>query len=236
LPVVHGFEARLALLRQQPAAALRWLETADVSINCNTLHAFEHAFLSKVKTLLWHGTMDSLARAAQDLEVLRERAETTQHTARLVEIWALTALVHDAQEHPQAALDAMKRSLALASGEAFYRTFADLGPAIRSLLRRAALNVELPPLLARLVEHVETAADGAGATRDRVPSVLTLLTLRESDVLDGLGRRLSYQEIATELFISTGTVKHHVGNIYSKLGVANRRQALLEAQSLGWHS
>jgi len=33
-----------------------------------------------------------------------------------------------------------------------------------------------------------------------------------------------------------GSGKHHVGNIYSKLGVANRRQALLKAQSLGWHS
>ena len=50
LPVVHGFEARLALLRQQPTVALRWLETADVSANSNTLFAFEHALLTKVKT------------------------------------------------------------------------------------------------------------------------------------------------------------------------------------------
>ena len=234
LPVVYGFEARLALLRQQPAVALRWLETADVSVNSNTLFAFEHALLTKVKTLVGHGTADSLADAARDLELLRDRAETSQHIARLVEIFALTALVQDAQGHSEAALDAMKRSLALTSGEVFYRTFADLGPAITPLLRRITPDVAMPPLLTRLLDEAGTGADGAVSQRNGALSVLTLLTLRESDVLDGLGRRLSYQEIADELFISPGTVKHHVGNIYSKLGVANRREALLQAQTLGW--
>jgi LuxR family transcriptional regulator, maltose regulon positive regulatory protein len=239
LPVVHGFEARLALLRQQPAVAMRWLETTDVGINSNTLHAFEHALLTKANTLLAHGTPDSLLGAAADLELLRARAETAHHTARLVEIWALTALVLDAQGRTDAALDAMKRSLALASGEAFFRTYADLGPAITPLLRRAAADVEIPPLLARLLERdvkdMDSAVNGVVPKRDHALSVLTLLTLRESDVLDGLGRRLSYQEIADELFISSGTVKRHVGSIYSKLGVANRRQAVLKAESLGWH-
>ena len=64
--------------------------------------------------------------------------------------------------------------------------------------------------------------------------VQALLTEREVDVLDGLSRRLSYQEIGAELFISLPTVKSHTGHIYSKLGVANRRQALLKAQTLGW--
>ena len=45
---------------------------------------------------------------------------------------------------------------------------------------------------------------------------------------------LSYQEIGAELFISPETVKTHAANIYSKLGVANRRQAVVKAQSLGW--
>jgi LuxR family transcriptional regulator, maltose regulon positive regulatory protein len=210
-----------------------------VGIDSNTLHAFEHALLTKAKTLLAHGTPDSLLDAAGDLELLRARAEMAQHTARLVEIWALTALILDAQGQTETALDAMKRSLALASGEAFFRTYADLGPEIVPLLQRAATSVEKLPLLTRLIEldvkDMVTPANGAVSKRDQPLSVLTFLTLRETDVLDCLGRRLSYQEIANELFISSGTVKHHVGNIYSKLGVANRRQAMLKAQSLGWH-
>jgi ATP/maltotriose-dependent transcriptional regulator MalT len=64
--------------------------------------------------------------------------------------------------------------------------------------------------------------------------VIELLTVREAEVLERLHRRLSYQEIGAELFISSQTVKSHVANVYAKLGVGNRRQALAMAQSLGW--
>ena len=58
--------------------------------------------------------------------------------------------------------------------------------------------------------------------------------MREAEVLECLARDLSYQEIGAELFISPETVKTHAANIYSKLGVGNRRQAVAKAQSLGW--
>jgi ATP/maltotriose-dependent transcriptional regulator MalT len=61
-----------------------------------------------------------------------------------------------------------------------------------------------------------------------------MLTARESEVLECLWRRLSYGEIADELFISPLTVKRHASSIYGKLDVGNRRQALAKAQALGW--
>ena len=90
------------------------------------------------------------------------------------------------------------------------------------------------PLLERLLAAAANPPVTGPAASARTLSVLKLLTLRECDVLDGLGRRLSYQEIADELFISPGTVKRHVGSIYSKFGVGNRREALVMAESLGW--
>ena len=64
-------------------------------------------------------------------------------------------------------------------------------------------------------------------------SLVESLTNRELDVLDFLAQRLSNKEIAAKLFISETTVKAHLQNIYGKLNVGNRRDAVEKAQTLG---
>ena len=59
------------------------------------------------------------------------------------------------------------------------------------------------------------------------------LSRREQMVLPLLARLLTNQEIADELVVSVHTVRNHTINIYSKLGVENRRQAVAKAHSLG---
>ena len=59
-----------------------------------------------------------------------------------------------------------------------------------------------------------------------------LLTGRESEVLHLIALGYSNQQIADELFVSLNTVKTHVKNIYSKLGVQRRTQAVAEAKRL----
>jgi LuxR family maltose regulon positive regulatory protein len=59
------------------------------------------------------------------------------------------------------------------------------------------------------------------------------LTNRELDVLDLLAQRLSNKEIADTLFISTTTVKGHLQNIYEKLNVSKRREAVEKALTFG---
>ncbi len=59
-----------------------------------------------------------------------------------------------------------------------------------------------------------------------------LLTARESEVLICLARGLTNREIAEKLFVSENTIKTHVNNIYSKLGVSRRTQAVFRAKEL----
>jgi LuxR family maltose regulon positive regulatory protein len=59
------------------------------------------------------------------------------------------------------------------------------------------------------------------------------LTNRELDVLDLLAQRLSNNEIADKLFISTTTVKGHLQNIYGKFNVSKRREAVDKAKKIG---
>jgi DNA-binding NarL/FixJ family response regulator len=53
-------------------------------------------------------------------------------------------------------------------------------------------------------------------------------------MLHELARGLTYQQIALEIGITPSTVRTHLHNVYTKLGVADRAQAVLTATERGW--
>jgi DNA-binding NarL/FixJ family response regulator len=114
----------------------------------------------------------------------------------------------------------------------------------------AKLDVELPPNLAAAVERgkrldidatlqqlvVEFSGDNdhlrQAAPLVATQSAVTLLSERELEVLRLVAEGMSDAEIAQKLFLSIGTIKVHTRNIYDKLGVGSRTQAVAKAQQL----
>jgi len=101
----------------------------------------------------------------------------------------------------------------------------ELARAIRTAAAGGALLD--PAVAARLVEALEE--DGRDTRADQ-------LTPREREVLVLIGRGYANKRIALELGIAEKTVKTHVGNVLSKLGVSDRTQAALYAARLGLRS
>lgn len=66
-------------------------------------------------------------------------------------------------------------------------------------------------------------------SKNEVPAHLTLLSIRENEVLEWLAQGLLYKEIADKLNISTSTVRQHIHRIYEKLHVQNRTEAINKA-------
>ena len=85
------------------------------------------------------------------------------------------------------------------------------------------------PHLARIAEMTRLRAAVAGGENDD----LTTLTPREHDVLELVGAGLTNAAIAERLWISPGTVKKHLDNVYAKLGVRNRTAAAARMNAPG---
>jgi DNA-binding NarL/FixJ family response regulator len=92
-----------------------------------------------------------------------------------------------------------------------------------------------PDVASAVVASFAQASSGpAAATSASVgTSGLALLTDREREILALLARGASNREISETLYIAGGTVKNHLSNILSKLGVRDRTQAALKARELG---
>jgi LuxR family maltose regulon positive regulatory protein len=154
-------------------------------------------------------------------------------------VLARQALVDSALGDQPAALRALREALDLAEPGGAVRAFVDLGPKIAHLL--ASLSEQDGPsdFLGRVLRAFPSVA-GQGSDRlTSTPSTLRQadmiepLTLREQEIIELLAQRLSAKEIAQRLFISDRTVKRHVANIYEKLGVHSRREAVAMAMTLG---
>jgi LuxR family maltose regulon positive regulatory protein len=84
-----------------------------------------------------------------------------------------------------------------------------------------------------MVEALTKQIHGRETGQEEQSQLGTLLTDREMEVLELLAARLQNQEIAERLFISVATVKKHTSNLYEKLGVGRRREAVDRARELG---
>lgn len=85
-------------------------------------------------------------------------------------------------------------------------------------------------LLARMQQQGRAAAQAVSTEAMAVPA---LLTLRETEVLELIARGYSYAEIARLQAVSKHTVQSHIKNLYSKLAVHSRGEAVFEASRMG---
>jgi DNA-binding NarL/FixJ family response regulator len=78
------------------------------------------------------------------------------------------------------------------------------------------------------VRRFGATTESSDATEPAEPKRLTL-TIREQDVLRCLSRGLTYDQVASELGISSDTIRHHIRNIYKKLQVHSATEAVSRA-------
>ena len=244
----RAFQAELALRQGRFAEASIW-EEHFVTDPLAPMYRFYVPQLTLVRLLLAEDTVNSRKQAADLLKALYDFVVFTNNKRFQIDVLALQALLYDSQGEGPAAIKSLTAALQIAEPGGFIRPFVDLGASIADLLKRfhwqGIARDYINGILTAFEQEGEQrinphAADqpAASAKQPRHPSppshpLVEPLTHRELGVLDLLAQRLSNREIADELFISTTTVKGHLQNIYGKLGVSKRREAVEKARKIG---
>ena len=163
------------------------------------------------------------------------QAEMGGRLARVIELSLFKGVALWKLGRKDEAIEAFEKCLGLAEPGGFVRIFLEVGEDVIELLYSLKAMGQQVEYISRL----ETAFNGQQVeVKDdavRVPSQESLiepLTERELEVLRLMCEGHSNQDIADQMIVSVNTVKKHTSNIYGKLGVRNRAQAVLRAREI----
>ena len=247
-------QVKLWLAQGDLVAANRWAASQEERPRPDDRFGFEHelARISRARVLIaQHKPGEAIAL----LSHLEETARSAGRMGRVIEILLLKALALREKGDAGQALLALEECLALAAPEGYVRVFLDEGQPLQMLLAQWLPRASAGPLqdyATRLLSHFAEPHLVAAAQPEASPAgepsashvvspveasgqaLIEPLTQRELEVLHLVALGRTNKEIARQLIVAPGTVKAHTSNIYRKLDVANRTEAVARARQLGF--
>ncbi len=254
------FVARLKLAQRDIAGAAETLAKAEKSVRQhNFVNQIPEIAAVRVLTSLLQRDLIAATTLAQKNEIpisqarvhlatgdtsaalavlrpLRQLVEARDWADERLKLMVLEAVALDAHGEKEEAQQVLGEALALAEPEGFIRIFVDEGQPMAHLLHQAlnrgfALDY-VRRLLSAFSDDEPVQADTTTSPADQ-SSLAEPLSERELEVLQHIAEGLTNQEIANRLYLSHHTVKVHARNIYGKLNVNSRTQAIARSQELG---
>jgi len=258
--ILAAVDAQLRLAQGDLAAALQWWQTVEAHTEPPRfgltpqvfVYADEHLEIAPMQVLLAQGRASGdpapVRRALALLDQLHARAQRADLAWLEAKALTLQALAYQSLGETAPALAALERALAVAQPAGYIRLFVDEGVPMADLLRRmqghgaaagyaATVRAAFERHTAAAGEHQAMVVAGSaspvplGASPILAP--LEALTAREHEVLRLLAVGHANPAIARALYVEVNTIKTHVKNVYSKLGVHGRVHAVRRARELG---
>jgi len=233
---IDALQAQVWVAQGRAALALDWAEKRGLSVDdeLSYLSEFEHLTLARILIAQYRqnqvdGALDKTIRL---LARLLQAAEIGDRGQSRIEILILQALAYQEQGKMAHALAALRQALTLAEPEGYLRVFADQGAPMRQLLAASLAQGADPVYISRLMQAIEPQPDEESHPLDPNQLLINPLSGRELEVLGLMANGFSNQAIANELVIAISTVKKHVNNIFGKLNVTSRTQAVNRVRDL----
>jgi LuxR family maltose regulon positive regulatory protein len=188
------------------------------------LHEFQYLTL-----LRWLLACRDYDTALGLVERILQIANNEHRMLRVVELLVLQSLAYQGKKDTSAAVTTLAKAVSMAQPEGYKRVFLDEGELVAKLLYLVKSNQDTSGYASDLLEAYGPVSGPAPVP---VQLLIEPLSAREIEVLKLIEAGFSNQEIAAKLFISIPTVKRHISNIYAKLDVKTRTQAVARGKEL----
>jgi len=175
---------------------------------------------------------ERLPNALEEINVLIDKARAGFRRLTLIEALILRTLLLHRSGCLATAAASLKEAISLAEHEQCSQVFIDEGPALQKIIMECHNRGEFSDT-SFSKELLMPLSEKDQRNPGNIEAMVEELTEQEQRILELLAAGMSNQDIAGELVISLGTVKWHLHNIYSKLGVSSRTQATAKGNKLG---
>jgi len=236
---IPALKARVWVTQGRLGEALGWARERSLSSHdeLSYLREFEHITLARMLLARYKSEREEspIHEAMGLLKRLLQAAQAGERTGSVIEILVLQALSYQTRGESPSALAPLQRALTLAEPEGYVRIFVDEGRPMTRLLADAAAHGIMPDYTVRLLAAFEAEEQKSEDESHRPPahSLIEPLSQRELEVLQLVAQGLSNREISERLFLALITVKGHNRNIFRKLQVRRRTEAVARARELG---
>jgi LuxR family maltose regulon positive regulatory protein len=236
---VASWRMRLWLTQDKLEVASHWMKKRGLyaDVESTGIQEIDHVGLIEYTTLARILiAQEQLDEATELLQRLLKVAEMGGRTSRTIEILILQALTKHSKGDIDQAVSTLEKALTLAEPEGFIRAFIDEGLPMARLLYEASTREIAPDYIRQLLAVfpvTKPQKTELQKKRSPVSELVEPLSEREIEVLELIAEGLTNQEIASQLYLAPSTVKVHTRNIYGKLGVHHRTDAVAKARAFG---
>jgi len=237
--LIHNFSCQIKslLLLGDIKTATQWAEDYQVFMKSDLANNLPNYLYEIRQITLAHLYLaqDEIEKALETLTPISVQAESAGRLRHLIEIYLLESIALIKLDKKEEAFKAFEKCLVIANSEEVIRIFIDAKENIENLLEMARAKGLLIGFLNKITiakNFTQNNVSSELGSSSAQNGLIEPLTDRELEILRLLCEGHSNQEIAEVLIVSVNTVKKHTSNIYGKLGVRNRTQAILSAREM----